>query len=220
MSVSVLTLRKWHRWLGWGAAVFFLLVSVTGVLLQAEHIFGEEEAHKEAVRELTSSYPLDTVGLRVLPGIAAASEAVRRSTGDVPLDRVVVDLKDPHPTVTLDVGGAAPQRYTVSLGSSAILRREPAEDESWLVQLHTGEIVGDAGVVLGLLWGTALVVMTVTGVWIYVRMRRQGGVGIKRVFWVWPILFALALGNVQAVTRTDSASPGSDAFAPPAAAVS
>ena len=49
-----LTSRQFHRWLGIGAAVLFLLVSGTGVALQYQQIFGSEEAVKEAAASIVS----------------------------------------------------------------------------------------------------------------------------------------------------------------------
>ena len=46
--------RKIHRWVGIGAAVLFLLVSVTGVFLQIEQIFGADEAAQEAMAAMVS----------------------------------------------------------------------------------------------------------------------------------------------------------------------
>ena len=59
------------------------------------------------------------------------------------------------------------------------------EAESFLLRLHTGEVLGDGGAVLGMLWGMATLVITVTGLVIYWRMRRPGATGtwIGRVFW-------------------------------------
>ena len=54
-----MTFRQFHRWVGVIALVFFLLVSITGVFLQVEQIFGEEETAKEAQAELVSPYQLN-----------------------------------------------------------------------------------------------------------------------------------------------------------------
>jgi len=53
-----LTSRQFHRWLGIGAAVLFLLVSATGVALQYQQIFGSEEAAKEAAASIVSPLSL------------------------------------------------------------------------------------------------------------------------------------------------------------------
>ena len=44
MKWSVRAFRKWHRWTGWVAAVFFVLVSMTGIILQFQKLFGADEA--------------------------------------------------------------------------------------------------------------------------------------------------------------------------------
>ncbi len=37
--------------------------------------------------------------------------------------------------------------------------------------------------VLAMLWGLTLIVLTVTGLIIYLQMRRRNATGIRRVFW-------------------------------------
>ena len=46
--------RKIHRWMGIIAVIFFLSVSITGVVLQYQAIFGEEESAHEAMAEMRS----------------------------------------------------------------------------------------------------------------------------------------------------------------------
>jgi uncharacterized iron-regulated membrane protein len=46
--------RKWHRWIGFPAALFLLWAAATGVLVAFTEFFGEEEALREATRDLIS----------------------------------------------------------------------------------------------------------------------------------------------------------------------
>ena len=50
---------------------------------------------------------------------------------------------------------------------------ETYEPETLLKQIHDGSILGDPGVVMGVLWGSALVVLTITGFWVYFDMYRR-----------------------------------------------
>lgn len=187
MTWSILTFRKWHRWIGWAAALFFLSVSITGILLQSQQLFGQEEAEKERLRTLTSAYTVGGALTKIHAALANAQASVRAVAGDAPLDRVVLNLKGDHPTIALLTGGAKPQQFTVNANNGVIERIDTAEEESFLLRLHTGEVLGDGGVVLGLLWGVAMLIMTLTGLYIYLKMRRANNQGLKRVFWMAPL---------------------------------
>ena len=49
-----MTNRKIHRWLSGIGIIFFLSVSLTGIWMQGEAIFGEDEAAREAMATLVS----------------------------------------------------------------------------------------------------------------------------------------------------------------------
>jgi uncharacterized iron-regulated membrane protein len=57
--------------------------------------------------------------------------------------------------------------------------------ESFILRLHTGEVFGDGGMVLGMFWGTALIALTITGGYLYWQMyrARAKAKGWKKVFW-------------------------------------
>lgn len=176
--------RKLHRWFGAGAAIFLLVVSGTGIALQWQSIFGDEEAEKERLAEQTSAFllstPLDTMPAQ----LAAAQATVRAEAGPASLDRVVWQLKGDHPTLTFFVGGHPARRFVVNAGTGVIERRMSGDEESWILRLHSGELFGDGGKVLGLFWGSALLFLTVSGVVIYWQMRRFGATGLKKILWM------------------------------------
>jgi uncharacterized iron-regulated membrane protein len=150
-----LTSRQFHRWFGVGAAVLFLLVSVTGVALQYQQIFGSEEAAKEAAASIVS--PLS---LAKPTGLAPAALDRARTTllaryGDRPIAGVDWQIKAPIPAFVFHLDGTDPRRVAVDVATAAILSDEP-DGEDWLIRLHSGEIIGDGGKFLGLLWGLAL----------------------------------------------------------------
>ncbi len=173
------------------AALFFLSVSITGILLQSQRLFSKEEAEKERLRNVTSAYTVGEALTEIQAAIGKAQASVRTVAGDVPLDRILLTLKGDYPTLALSTGGAHPQKFIVNANTGAIERRDPAEEESFLLRLHTGEVLGDGGVVLGLLWGIAMLIMTLTGVYIYLKMRRGNNQGFKRLFWMVPLFLLL-----------------------------
>jgi hypothetical protein len=184
-----LTPRQFHRWLGMGAAVLFLLVSVTGVALQYQQIFGSEEAAKEAAASIVSPLSLaKPIGLD-----PAALDRARRTLlvryGNRPVAGVDWQIKASTPALVFHLDGSDPRKVAVGVASGAVLSDEP-DGEDWLIRLHSGEIIGDGGKFLGLLWGLGLVAMTLTGVWVYFKMyraRQKGSAsmlaGWRRYFW-------------------------------------
>jgi uncharacterized iron-regulated membrane protein len=181
--------RKVHRWLAIISVVFFLSVSITGVVLQYEAIFGEEESAHEALAVLQS--PVKT-GQPFAVDAAAfdrARDAVAARYPNVPVASVDWQIKGETPAFTFHLDGPEPIKVIVATVTGAIISAEP-DGEDWILRLHTGEIIGDGGKVLGLLWGLALVAMSVTGFIVYVKMlkgRKVGSAGKatgwRRYFW-------------------------------------
>ena len=193
MSLSTkkarLTSRQFHRWLGIGAALLFLLVSVTGVALQYQQIFGTEEAAKEAAASTVSPWSLAKPMGFDPHALDRARAALLKQYGDKPVSAVDWQIKARPSAFMFHLDGADPRKVTVGVTNGAILSDEP-DGEDWLIRLHSGEIIGDGGKFLGLLWGIGLIAMTLTGVWLYIKMyraRQKGSAsrltGWRRYFW-------------------------------------
>ena len=184
-----LTSRQFHRWLGIGAAVLFLLVSVTGVALQYQQIFGSEETAKEAAASIVS--PLSLAKPMGLDRVALdrARTTLLARYGNRPVAALDWEIKAPNAAFVFHLDGTNPRKVAVGVANGAILSDE-LDGEDWLLRLHSGEIIGDGGKFLGLLWGLGLVAMTLTGVWLYIKMyraRQKGSAarstGWRRYFW-------------------------------------
>ena len=189
MRQTRLTSRQFHRWLGIGAAVLFLLVSGTGVALQYQQIFGSEEAAKEAAASIVSPLSLARPTALDPAALDRARLMLLARYGDRPVAEVDWQIKAPTPAFVFHLDGDDPRKISVVVASGAILSDEP-DGEDWLIRLHSGEIIGDGGKFLGLLWGLGLVAMTLTGVWLYIKMyraRQKGSAsqltGWRRFFW-------------------------------------
>ncbi|HEX5259815.1 MAG TPA: PepSY-associated TM helix domain-containing protein [Sphingomicrobium sp.] len=182
------TSRTLHRWLGLGAALLFAAVATTGVLLQLEQLFGEEETQKETLARLTSPVDLGNDLTVDDAALARARRSLLASFGNRPVDSIDWQIKGPAQQFVFHLGGASPIKAMVDVPSGRLLSSEPDEEE-WLLRLHTGEILGDGGKVLGLFWGLALLAMLVTGSIVYVqlyRARQRAGKargGLRRYFW-------------------------------------
>jgi hypothetical protein len=192
-------MRKWHRWVSLLAAIFLLSVGVTGIILQIQQFFGEDEATRERLATMVSAYSLDSPLDVFAPKLAAAQAAVRAKVGSDKLDNVELQLKGDHPTFVLHTSGVKNQKFIVNANTAAIEKQADDERESLMLRIHTGEILGDGGVVGGMLWGTALVVLTITGSILYWQMYRARAKvkGWKRIFWcaLWGAAIPLASGT-------------------------
>ena len=184
-----MTNRKFHRWLSVIGIIFFLSVSLTGIWMQGEAIFGEDEAAREAMAEITSPASLSVS----LPVTAVTMDKARTVIlaryGNRPVASVDWVIKAPVPAYVFHLNGAEPVKVTVNAATAAIIASEP-DGEDWVVRLHTGEILGDGGKFLGLAWGLALIAMSITGIILYLNMlraRRTGAAGkvrgLRRYFW-------------------------------------
>lgn len=108
--------RRWHRWIGFPAALFLCWAATTGMIVAAREFWGEDEALREATRDLVSS-------------VTTASDPV-----------------------------------------------------VW--QAPVAKAFGDGGLVVAMFWAFALIVLTVSGLIIYLLMRGNRHLpGIQRVFW-------------------------------------
>ena len=96
--------RRWHRWIGFPAALFLLFASVTGFILATTEFFGADEALREKTRDLVS--PMTTTSSPAtwqLP-IAAALVQVNSKQPNQPIDKIEIQFKVDNPTVTVFTG--------------------------------------------------------------------------------------------------------------------
>ena len=176
--------RKWHRWIGFPAALFLLFASITGVFVAISEFFGEAEALREATRGLVSPIHIGENGPVTDPLTRAISTA-RGQAPNAPIDKIVMHFKGDHPTVEIFTGNPRGRRPPADF-RRAHRALEPTEayvDKPLLHRIHSGEVFGDGGLVFAMFWGLAMAVLTVTGTWIYLTMRRPNQVGLRQVFW-------------------------------------
>ena len=218
---SPITNRKLHRWLGFAAAILFLYVAVTGVILQFQQLFGPEEKHKEALAQINS--PVSLSGpLGSVSALDRARLAVLQRVGNRPVDAIDWQIKGSAQFFTFHLGGPQPLQVQVGATDGRIMTMKP-DEEDFFIRLHSGEIIGDGGKMLGLGWGLGLIFMVVTGFIVYLQLyrarrkkERTRGKGLGR--WFWSIAGALLiLGNRADPARADT--PDGLSFNPDAGVV-
>jgi uncharacterized iron-regulated membrane protein len=178
--------RKWHRWIGFAATPFVFFAALTGVFAAMAEIFSEEEEAREKAREKVSALKLPASPESWSGPLEKAFAGAAERAKGAPVDRVVLDFKTEPPTVVFSLGkpgGGEDKKLVFNAMTGEFVREDIYADKSLIVRLHSGEVFGDWGQVLGLLWGLALIVIIVTGTVIYFQMRRPGRKGLGRVFW-------------------------------------
>jgi uncharacterized iron-regulated membrane protein len=180
------TWRKWHRWVGFPAALFLLFAGITGIIVAATEFWGADEALREATRDLVSPVRTSSADSLWAAPIGRAFRAAQTAAGDAPVDRVVMTFKGDQPTVTVFLGkptGGEDRRVVVGAKDGQVIEVASYADKPLIHRIHSGEAFGDGGLVFAMFWGLAMVILTLTGLIIYWRMRRPNAVGWKRVFW-------------------------------------
>lgn len=168
------------------AAVFVLFASVTGVLVAFAEFFGEDEAQREALRELVS--PVTTSGPPAgweEPLRKAVARAAAEAPG-APIDEIRLGFKGEAPTVSVFLGrpgGGEDRRLVVDAKTGALRSVESYVDKPLLHRIHSGEAFGDGGLVVAMIWGAAMAVLSASGLIIYFAMQRKTATGLKRWFW-------------------------------------
>lgn len=178
--------RRWHRWIGFPAALFLLFAATTGFLVATTEFFGEAEALREATRDLTSPVTTASPSSAWSDPIAKAMAAAQQRAPGAPIDRITTQFKGTQPTVTIYLGrpgGGEDRLFVFDATSGAFIKEDAYADKPLLNRIHSGEWFGDGGLVFAMFWAIALAVLTISGLIIYWTMRRRNAVGLQKLFW-------------------------------------
>jgi len=178
--------RKWHRWIAWPATIFLLWAAATGVLVAFTEFFGADEALREATRDMISTVTVSSPSAAWSEPIARAFATAATRAKGAPVDKVEVQLKGAQPTVAIFTGkptGGEDRKLVFDARTGLLLSEESYADKPLLYRLHSGEAFGDGGLVVAMLWGLALLTLTITGLIIYLKLWRPGQTGVRKVFW-------------------------------------
>lgn len=175
-------MRSMHRWTATIVAIFLACVAVTGVILQAQKLTGadpDDPDNAQVSASLTTSTPQS-----VYTGMINRALAVARAKAPAVAIVSLTVQSGPQPRVSIRLNGDPQRQITVDAGGN-MLADEPFEAEDLMHRIHDGSILGDSGVVMGVLWGSGLALLALTGVLLYLDMyRRRVALHRKRnVFW-------------------------------------
>lgn len=179
-------MRQYHRWVSLVAAVFLLVVSATGVILQVQKLTGSdadaaEHGDKDRAAALTTAMPSPAYAALIVRTLDAAR--ARAPSSPVASVSLKGEGDDVQGVVTLP--GDPPRQLTIDARSGRVLTDERRDPDSLILRIHSGAILGEPGVVMGILWGLALVILSITGGWVYLVMyrRRRKASGKGGLFW-------------------------------------
>lgn len=178
--------RRWHRWIGFPAALFLLFASITGFLVAGTEFFGEDEALRERTRDLVSPMTTSSPAPEWSEPIRRALAAVAAQGGTMPIDKLEMQFKGDQPTIAIFTGkptGGEDRKFVVSAKTGEIVSTEAYADKPLLYRMHSGEAFGDGGLVFAMGWALCLAALTISGLLIYWRMRRKDATGLRRFFW-------------------------------------
>src|SRR5258708_5745755 len=164
-------MRKLHRWIAVGAVVFLSVVAATGVLLQFEKLSGADADDPDNApysAAYTTATPLSVYASILQRALAVA----RQRAPGVPIVSVTMMMGE-QPKVFVRLPGDPGRQIAIDGRRGTVLADDLFQPESLLQRIHDGSILGDPGVAMGLVWGLALVVLSITGFWIYADMYRR-----------------------------------------------
>lgn len=173
-------MRQIHRWISLVAAAFLLIVATTGVILQVQRLTGENEDHD---REASTALAMPANAYA--PMFARTLEVARARAPGRPIASIELQLAGDEPKGVVTFPGDPGRQITVDPRDGKVLKDEAHEAESLILRIHSGEILGEPGVVLGVFWGSALVVLSITGFIVYLELyrRRRKASGKSGLFW-------------------------------------
>ncbi|MGC3982162.1 MAG: PepSY domain-containing protein [Steroidobacteraceae bacterium] len=199
-------MRTLHRWVMTVFAVLFVYWAGSGITLAVFDLTDDKQQWTDGggpgLRPKLNNdlpvLPAAQVGKQVATAIQAAHAAAPGET----LTAVELRMTAAGEQVTVDVGGAQPRTLMFDVSSGALLSTtpiamaadmasgmaaNPVTSRNWHVVLknwHRGNIVGTWGVGVAMFTGIALLLMTLSGIYLYFSLwRRQRASGRNSFFW-------------------------------------
>jgi len=178
--------RRWHNWLGLAAAMFALLLSLTGIALNHKEIFFASPAKEPLQGQLTTN-PAVAPPVSLRDALAVG----RGQWGDVALEKV--EFKEENGRLIYKVIAGGGRELTIDAHSGNWQKKDgyrlqkgaregaPVETRiDWkklLTDLHTGKIASSFGKLLVDAAAVALILLSLTGLYLWglpLWKRRRG----------------------------------------------
>jgi len=175
-------MRRYHRRISFPLILFLLLVTGTGLYLQIVEALG-------AVNEPTlRQAPARTLPEReaLLAEIGRALDQAEQTRPGFPAQKLEVTYGARGAELKLATGQRIGPSVTVDLasGKATYVERPPRTLRTIFVLLHSGKYYGVLGLILILMAGVVLLVLSVTGLVLYLQMYlRRRGIGRPEMFW-------------------------------------
>lgn len=178
--------RKLHRWTSLPLIIFLVLVLVTGVYLQVEEVaglvVGEESAPAPAAGVPAPPPTSDEIAAQLATALAKAREA---EPGFVPR-RIELKVAPGQQSTRLAVQPRGGPFVEVDHASGQVRAEMNPEMPLHVIfiRLHTGAMLGPAGIVITFLSSLVLLFLAVSGGVLYWQMwRNRAARGRGAVFW-------------------------------------
>lgn len=189
----LIQLRLWHRWAGVVAALFLMIVSLTGMVLNykkpifqalgLEPTLPAVEKVKPNAAFQTAAEPLHAGNWQALPvSLAQALALAREQWGDAPLERVELKMEQGEWLYKIKRKGGAEIWVSAATGAhftkGAYEKARRALDGTvgkgfdWgklILDLHTGKIGGPVGVAVMTAMAGVLFFLTLSGLYLWLK---------------------------------------------------
>lgn len=168
--------RRWHQRLAIAAGVFLFLISLTGVLLHLDMIrVGQHPpghgGEGGGPPPPAPNIPDDAALAVMVQKLAAAA----RAEPGIPVKSLAIELAGPRVVLVAGAGGppGSPQIKLDAATGERIVEPPPPMDFHYILQdLHAGYYFGWTGRILSMLCGLAMLVLSVTGLQMWWKLRR------------------------------------------------
>ena len=152
-----------HLWMGVAATAILLVISVTGVLLNHKRGLGLMPDVPDAPAAFANALPLPRLG-------ELAAAAVPAAVADAGIDRM--DVRPDAGLIKVRFDDADVTEVTLDFATGAVLH-VGARNDVFLEKLHSGEVFGDAWVLLSDAGAVLLVLALISGFWLWLYPKRR-----------------------------------------------
>ncbi|MCU0427437.1 MAG: PepSY domain-containing protein [Candidatus Kapabacteria bacterium] len=173
-------MRRYHRVISFVIGIFLTLITVTGILLHVREFMEEEESERSKPSlNLAQGLPPEWA-----TALSKGLQAVYAQDPNVRIERIRIDVEGEKPRLVIQ-SGAGEERKNYIIGMDGTILKAQKPEKNLLLRLHTGEIIGEAGEGLNMLFGVGLLALLITGFVMlvdYFRAAPDSKTAIRRIF--------------------------------------